>query len=156
MDVNYAGMVHLTKLVLPGMMARGGGTIVNIGSIMGGLFAFGNCTAYAAAKAAVDAYTQILQLELRGSPVRAVLVRPAMVRGTSFFAEQVDERLVPKAAALLPTFGPAKVARKIVRGIESGRDRITVPGYFRALMWANGLAPFAARRLAVLSPGGRA
>ncbi len=89
MQVGYNGMVYGIKAVLPLMEAAGRGHIVNMGSSAGKVFAGGSSAACAAAKAAIDGYTQILQAELKDSPVHVTLVRLAAVAGTNFFREHV-------------------------------------------------------------------
>ena len=63
MDTNYFGTLHMIKAVLPGMLARGSGHIVNISSITGFLGIFGY-SAYAASKFALTGFTDALRAEL--------------------------------------------------------------------------------------------
>jgi short-subunit dehydrogenase len=67
-QVNVLGMIHLTHRLLPQMLERGEGKIVNQGSIVGHLFMPGLST-YAATKAAVRGFTDCLARELHGSGV---------------------------------------------------------------------------------------
>jgi NAD(P)-dependent dehydrogenase (short-subunit alcohol dehydrogenase family) len=93
--VGYDGMVIGTKTVLPRMQAAGRGHIVNIGSVTGRAFVGGASAAYAATKAAIDAYTQILHAELADSPVNATIVRLGTVAGTDFFRKHVSNGCRP-------------------------------------------------------------
>jgi hypothetical protein len=82
MRVSYDALVYTTAAVLPWMLAAGQGQIINIGSSAGKIFHGGVSAPYAAAKAAIDGYTQTLQAEFAG--VIHLLVRPAVI-AYSFF-----------------------------------------------------------------------
>jgi len=77
-DVNLNALYHVTRAVLPGMLSRGRGDVVNIGSIAGrSAFVGGSC--YAATKWAVMAFTESLMLEVRDAGVRVSVVMPGSV-----------------------------------------------------------------------------
>lgn len=77
-DVNFNALFDVTRAVLPAMMARKSGHIVVIGSISGrSAFVGGSC--YAATKAAVNAFTESLMLELRDSGIKVSVVNPGSV-----------------------------------------------------------------------------
>ena len=78
------------------MAARGRGGIL----VMSSLSAFQGSAyvaAYAATKAAIDAYSQTLQMELAGSPVHVTVVRLATVAGTDFFRKYVPVSRMPRS-----------------------------------------------------------
>lgn len=77
-DGTLNGAYHVTRAVLPAMVARGRGAIVNIGSV-NGLIALGN-PAYSAAKAGLWSFTQSLAVEYGPKGIRANLVSPGTVR----------------------------------------------------------------------------
>ncbi len=81
--VNMIGVLHLTNQFLPGMLVRGKGHIINIGSIAGGLPNQG-IAVYSASKAFIDAFTTSLYRELRGSNVQASVMRLGPVK-TEFY-----------------------------------------------------------------------
>jgi short-subunit dehydrogenase len=83
---NFLSVVHLTSALLPGMLARGEGHIVNVSS-MGTRSAALNVGAYAASKAALELYTEGLHLDLVGTGVTAQLLVPGTTR-----TELGDER----------------------------------------------------------------
>ena len=68
-DVDLGSVLQLTRIVLPGMMARNLGHIVNIGSIAG-LHSFPGHAAYHATKAGVHAFCHQLRIDLHGTRVR--------------------------------------------------------------------------------------
>jgi 3-hydroxy acid dehydrogenase / malonic semialdehyde reductase len=80
---NCSGLVNVTRAILPGMVARGRGTVINIGSVAGAVpYPGGNV--YGATKAFVHQFTQNLNADLIGSGVRATSVEPGLVGGTEF------------------------------------------------------------------------
>jgi NADP-dependent 3-hydroxy acid dehydrogenase YdfG len=77
-DTNVKGLLHVDRAVLPGMVARGRGTVIHVGSIAGReLYPGGNV--YCATKFAVRALTEGLRLDLLGSGVRVTSVDPGLV-----------------------------------------------------------------------------
>lgn len=77
-DTNLKGLAYVTRAVLPGMVQRGGGHVVNIGSVAGHeTYARGNV--YCASKAAVRALNKALRLDLAGTGVRVSTVDPGLV-----------------------------------------------------------------------------
>ncbi|MBV6521044.1 MAG: NADP-dependent 3-hydroxy acid dehydrogenase YdfG [Gemmatimonadaceae bacterium] len=77
-DVNYNALFHVTRAVLPGMMLRGSGHIVNIASIAGRSAFFGGA-GYASTKHAVIGFSESLMLEVRDHGVRVSVVCPGSV-----------------------------------------------------------------------------
>lgn len=82
-------MLYSTNAVLPGMLERGRGTIVNISS-EGSLMANPHITLYNACKAGVDGFTRNLASEVGPRGVRVVGVRPGMMMGESLVASLQD------------------------------------------------------------------
>lgn len=77
-DTNIKGLLYVTRALIPGMLARGRGHIINIGSIAGHeVYPGGNV--YCATKHAVRALTQGLKMDLLGTPLRVSLVDPGLV-----------------------------------------------------------------------------
>lgn len=83
-DTNVKGLLYVTRTVLPGMVARQRGHVINIGSIAGHQ-TYPNGNVYCATKAAVRALTEGLKLDLVGTPVRVSTVDPGLVE-TEFSA----------------------------------------------------------------------
>jgi 3-hydroxy acid dehydrogenase / malonic semialdehyde reductase len=77
-DTNLKGLLYVTRAVVPGMLARGKGHVINIGSTAGHAVYPGG-TVYAATKHAVRAVTQGLKMDLHGTPVRVSSVDPGLV-----------------------------------------------------------------------------
>ncbi len=153
MRVAYNGMVFGVKTVLPLMQTQEGGHIVNIGSIAGRIFVGGASAAYAAAKAAIDAYTQTLQVEVAQTPVHATLVRLGTVAGTDFFKQHVSTTRMPPLTRFMPALTPPRVATAVVEAIYRKKEIITLPRYLAFLTLVYNLAPRFARRLAQFGGG---
>ena len=95
-QTNVLGTVHAARAVSPGMVARGRGHIVNIGSIFG-LHAIGTAV-YGASKAAVHVLSQDLRHDLKGTGIRVTEVSPGRT-DTEIFATMTDDGAVQKAMA---------------------------------------------------------
>jgi NADP-dependent 3-hydroxy acid dehydrogenase YdfG len=106
-DANIKGLLYVTRAVLPGMIARGRGHIINIGSIAGReTYPGGNV--YCATKFAVRALSNAMRLDLNGTPIRVSEVAPGMVEtefslvrfhGDQARAAKVYQGLTPLAGA---------------------------------------------------------
>ncbi|ANN22165.1 NADP-dependent 3-hydroxy acid dehydrogenase [Amycolatopsis orientalis] len=82
-DTNITGLVHLTRALLPGMVERGRGHVINIGSIAG-TYPYPGGNTYGATKAFVHQFSLNLRADLHGTGVRVTNVEPGMVGGTEF------------------------------------------------------------------------
>lgn len=78
LDTNIKGLLTLTRLIVPGMVERGKGHIINIGSIAGDA-AYANGSVYCASKAAVKSLSDGLRIDLVDTPLRVTLIKPGMV-----------------------------------------------------------------------------
>ena len=148
MRVGYDGMIIGTHFVLPKMQAAGQGHIVNIGSVAGRAFVGGASAAYAATKAAIDAYTQILHAELANSPVNATIVRLGTVAGTDFFRKHVSNERMPPFTQFLPALTPERVATAVLQAVVKKQPIRTLPRYLELLTFVYNLSPRFARWLA--------
>jgi 3-hydroxy acid dehydrogenase / malonic semialdehyde reductase len=77
-DTNIKGLLYVTRALLPGMVNRGRGHVINIGSIAGRQ-AYPNGNVYCATKAAVRILSEGLKMDLLGTPVRVSCIDPGMV-----------------------------------------------------------------------------
>lgn len=78
LDTNVKGLLHVTRAAVPGMVARGRGHVINIGSIAG-RETYPKGAVYCASKHAVDAITRGLRMDLLGTGVRVSTVDPGLV-----------------------------------------------------------------------------
>jgi len=77
-DINVKGLLYVTKAIVPGMVERGTGHVVNIGSIAG-KEVYPNGNVYCASKHAVDAINNGMRLDLVGTGVKVSQVCPGLV-----------------------------------------------------------------------------
>ncbi|AMM50221.1 malonic semialdehyde reductase [Rufibacter sp. DG15C] len=78
LDINVKGLLYVTKAVLPGMVARKSGHIINIGSIAG-QEAYANGNVYCASKFAVDALSKAMRIDLVQEGVKVSEINPGAV-----------------------------------------------------------------------------
>ncbi len=158
-ETNVVAMLHLSQAVLPGMRARGAGTIVNMGSTAGRWTSPGP-GAYHISKYGVTALSQVLRAEVMQFGVRVVLIEPTGVRNTGFVEAQFPasrsasegdpygefkRRYADTTRALaknsLLTVEADAVARAVVRAVEAKNPK---PRY---IVGASGKASVLARLL---------
>ena len=141
MRVGYDGMVTGVRTALPWMLAAGQGRIVTVGSITARILVRGSSAAYTATKAAIDAYTVTLQMELAHTPVSATLVRLGTVAGTDFFKKHVQPGRTPKLNKYLPALTPPQVATAVLRAMQKKQPILTLPRYLGPLSVIYQIAP---------------
>ena len=127
MDVNFGGMLYMTKAFLPHLKARPEAHITNISS-MGALFPVPGQTIYGASKAAAKLLTEGLRAELKATKVQVMAVFPGGIGTKILDHSGVDttERM-QQVQKIFKPLSPGKAARIIIRGIEHRRNRLT-PG----------------------------
>ena len=76
-DTNIKGVIYLTKAILPGMVRRGHGQIINIGSVAGS-WPYPGGNVYGGTKAFVQQFSRNLRSDLSGKNIRVTLVEPGM------------------------------------------------------------------------------
>jgi 3-dehydrosphinganine reductase len=134
MDVNYMGTVHVVKALLPGMIGRGSGTIVNICSAAGFLGVFGY-TAYGASKYAVRGFSDTLRAEVRPLGLRVSIAFPPDTDTPQLAYE--NEFKPPETRALAGNAGALsadQVAKAILQGVRRGRY-VILPGFENRLIY---------------------
>ncbi len=133
MDVDYFGTVNMVRALLPGMLERGSGHIVNISSAAGFLAPFGY-SAYAPAKYAVRGLSDILRLELKPLGLRVSVVfppdmdTPGMVNENKTKPYETTEAFSSKLVPAEP------VAKAILNNVRRGKY-IILPGFETAMYY---------------------
>lgn len=146
MQVNLLAPMLLTRALLPGMLGRQSGHIVQIASI-GGKRAAACIGPYAASKAGLVALTQALRAELRGSGVGCSVICPGFTTGGGMYARQ--EAAGHRAPFVLGTVSATRVADAVIDAIRRDRPEVIVNGRpMRPLLVLDAMAPRAAERLA--------
>ena len=110
---NINGLLYCTRCVLPGMIERGSGHIVNIGSVAGNrAFKCGNV--YGATKAFVNHFSRMLRCDLLGTPVRVTNIKPGHLH-TEFLAVRFKGDLKTSEAAYenLDPLTPENIAESV-------------------------------------------
>ncbi|RIL02555.1 MAG: short-chain dehydrogenase [Proteobacteria bacterium] len=130
MAINYGGTVNVTYAVLPGMIERRRGDLVNFASVAGWMpsLHFG---AYNASKFAVVAFTEVLAHENRGSGVRFACVCPPPV--ATPLLDQAKSQ--PKILSELPPIQPETVLDAIERDLERGKLMVFPDRNASAAVW---------------------
>lgn len=105
-DTNVKGLLYVTRAVVPGMVERGRGHVINMGSTAG-YITYANGAVYCGTKAAEKAISEGLKIDLMGTPVRVTSIDPGMVetefsevrfRGDKGRAAKVYENITPLKA----------------------------------------------------------
>jgi 3-hydroxy acid dehydrogenase/malonic semialdehyde reductase len=119
-DTNVKGVMYVTRAVLPGMVERRRGHVINLGSIAG-TYAYPGGNVYGATKAFVRQFSLGLRADLFGTPIRVTSVEPGLVGGTEFSAVRFG--------------GDAQKASKIY----DGADALTPDDVAEAVHWVASL-----------------
>jgi len=117
-ETNFFGLVGLTKQVLPLMMQKGQGRIVNVSS-MAGLISLPLIGAYCAAKHALEAVSDALRMELWNTGVKVVSINPGVI-------ETNIHTVTRSKAALLRNSRFANTYRKYLEDVPKGLDASAV------------------------------
>jgi NADP-dependent 3-hydroxy acid dehydrogenase YdfG len=115
-DTNVKGLLYVTRAVVPGMVDRGHGHVVNLGSTAGEI-PYPNGAVYCASKAAERFINDGLRQDLLGTPVRVTTIDPGMVE-TDF--------------SLVRFHGDAERAAKVYKGVTP----LTPEDVADAILWA--------------------
>lgn len=113
-DTNVKGLLYVTRAVVPGMVARGHGHVINLGSTAA-YTTYANGAVYCATKAAEKSISEGLKIDLMGTPVRVTSVDPGMVE-TNFSSVRFrgDEEKAAKVYQNITPLQPEDVAEAIV------------------------------------------
>jgi 3-hydroxy acid dehydrogenase / malonic semialdehyde reductase len=113
-DTNVKGLLYVTRSVVPGMVARGKGHVISLGSTAA-YTTYANGAVYCATKAAEKAISEGLKIDLMGTPVRVTSIDPGMVE-TSFSSVRFrgDEEKAAKVYQNITPLQPEDVAEAIV------------------------------------------
>src|ERR1022692_1455152 len=120
-DTNVKGLLYVTRAVVPGMVARGHGHVLNLGSTAGEM-TYPNGAVYCATKAAERSINDGLRQDLLGTPVRVTTVDPGMVE-TDF--------------SLVRFHGDTERAAKVYKGVKP----LTPEDVAEVIVWAAGRPP---------------
>jgi len=125
---NLLAPIELTRLVLPQMLARRSGVVVNVSSMSGKSPTPYNAV-YSATKFGLNGFTASLRFELEGTGVHAGVVCPSFVGQTGMFA---DTGL--RAPAMLREVPPDHVVDGVFKVIAGAREVLVTPGPIRPML----------------------
>ena len=117
-ETNVQGTIRLTRALVDGMLARGSGHVINIGSIAG-LKPYATGTAYVSSKYAVHGFSETLRLDYAGRGIRVTEIMPGLVR-TGFAQQRLGD--ARQAQAFYDSFEqclqPEDVARTVLFALQ--------------------------------------
>ena len=140
LNVNLTAPMLLTKAVLPGMLERGSGFIVNIASLaakVGTPFS----SPYSASKGGLVMFTESFRSEFRKRGVSATAICPGFVSDAGMY-EEMERKAGVRASKLAGTSSPQKVAAATIRAIKRDTPEVIVnPGPIRLISGVAELFP---------------
>lgn len=147
MDTNFFGALHCVRAVLPSMLARADGHIVNIASI-GGLVSVPHLLPYSASKFALVGFSRGLGIELQPKGIRVLTVCPWLMRTgshlqASFSGKRAEEYRWFSLGATFPgaSMNLHDASRRIVKAVESGQQELLLSGWSVFASYLMRLAP---------------
>ncbi len=130
-QVNLVTPIELCRQVLPGMLLRGRGRIVNISSLAG-VGGFAGMTSYCSTKGGLTNFTGVLRLELKGTPIRATLVELGPI--PTDMLDNVNDYTPTRKSfdrfyklQMLVDVPKETVAEEVVAAVEKGRRHVRIP-----------------------------
>lgn len=145
-DLPLTPAIVASHAVLPGMLERGSGHIVNLTS-PAGFMPMPYMAPYTASRHAMVALSRGLQCELEGTGVKVSLVCPSQVDTTYFQNNDADMRWYPPISKVFPVLTPQRVAREVIRAVTHDRREAVFPWQLRWAMRLYGAAPGLAQSL---------
>jgi short-subunit dehydrogenase len=127
MRINYLSPIRLTLALLPGMIERGEGKIVNISSVAAPLSSPGE-SAYDASKSALASFSEAMAVDLWDTGVKITVVYPGVVDTDLFTLPDNDPSI-----AGIEAIPVSEAVTTILEGAGAGRLAVYVPGYFAEL-----------------------
>jgi short-subunit dehydrogenase len=152
-DIMFWGVVYPTYAVLPQMLERAEGRIVNVTSI-GGKISVPYLLPYSAAKFAAVGFSEGLRTELAPKGVLVTTVVPGLMRTGSYVAalfkgprETLYSLFTPLSTLPLTTISGRRAARKILAAAERGDPELILTAHANLAARLNGLAPATTQRV---------
>lgn len=137
LELNVVALTHLTHRLLPPMLARGRGAVLNVGSVYGLLYTPG-VAVYVGSKFYVTGFSETLRAEVSGAGITVTLVCPGPVV-TEF--HDITESTIGQRPPRFLAICAEQCAAEAIEGLEAGRAMV-VPGFWvRTLVRLHGVMP---------------
>ncbi len=133
---NFFGAVYCTKAVLPSMLEKRSGYIVNISSVAG-MIGTPNMASYCATKFALIGLSESLYHELRPRGIHVSVICPGPVRTKM---RLLFDRMAPGAPGFL-VLKPEEVSRAVIRSIQKEKFRVVIPFWLALACFIKGFMP---------------
>jgi NAD(P)-dependent dehydrogenase (short-subunit alcohol dehydrogenase family) len=127
MNINFFSPVRLTLALLPHMLERGSGRIINVSSVAATLSSPGE-SAYDASKAAMTAFSESMAVDLWQTGIKVLVVYPGLV-DTELFSLPDNDPVITAVEAV-PV---SELVNGVFDALDSGAVQVYVPGYFADL-----------------------
>ncbi|HBY09467.1 MAG TPA: hypothetical protein DEH22_17420 [Chloroflexi bacterium] len=138
-QVNLTGLIQTTQMVLPNMIARKQGHIINMGSIAG-LIGTPTYSVYAASKFGLRGFTEALRREVGIHGIRVSGIYPGGV-ATEFGQKAGIKRKTGISTPKSLKLSAEDVAQTVLRVVRKPRRAVIIPGLMRPTVWLNVLFP---------------
>lgn len=162
MDINFHGLVRMTRAFLPLLHQRPQARIVNVSSLFGLISPPGHA-AYSASKFAVRGFSNALRLELEKTPVGVTVAHPGGIATAIAHSARVSDKVSAEEAARqqaraqkMLRMSPDQAAEIIVRAVERDQARVLVGQDAKILALLERLMPVNYWKLLGRSAGGKA
>ncbi len=133
----FLAAFHMTRLVLPDMLKRKSGHIVNVNS-PASVLVWGGAAAYASSRWALRGFSEALKIDLHGTGVGISNVVLGEVESNYWQANPGARERLPAIAKMIPRLTTEKAAHHILKAIRSERKELTAPfmlWLFRRMLW---------------------
>jgi NAD(P)-dependent dehydrogenase (short-subunit alcohol dehydrogenase family) len=128
MNINFFSPVRLTLALLPHMLERGSGRIINLSSVAATLSSPGE-SAYDASKAAITAFSESMAVDLWETGIKVLLVYPGLV-DTELFSLPDNDPVLSSSIEPVPV---SELVDGVFAALDSGAVQVYVPAYFADL-----------------------
>jgi uncharacterized protein len=133
----FLAAFHMTRLLLPSMLARRSGFIVNVNSPVS-VLVWGGAAGYASSRWALRGFTESLKVDLRGTGVKVCHLILGEVSSNYFEANPGSRERLPSISKMIPRLDTTTAGNYVVKAIRRGRKEMTVPfmlWFFRWNIW---------------------
>ena len=125
MQVNFLGPIRLTLALLPQMLERGGGQLVNVSSVAATLSSPGEA-AYDASKAALSVFSEAMAMDLWGDNIKVLVVYPGVVDTPLFTLPDNDPFTAPVEFITV-----GELVQETFAALDRGALEVYIPAYFK-------------------------